>query len=92
LRIHIDQEKHSEEVVPKIHEILRGYPGNMEVSVFAGLETGEQVQIAVRRHRVSVTPELRGRLDDLLGPDSHRLLVTPPKPKQGGGEKRFRRE
>jgi DNA polymerase III subunit alpha len=92
LRIHLDQQKHSDEVVPKIHEILRGYPGNMEVSLFANLDTGEQVQIAVRKHRVSVTPELRGRLDDLLGPDSHRLLVTPPKPKQGGGEKRFRRE
>lgn len=93
LRIHIDQQKHPEEVVLKIHEILRGYPGNMEVSLMASLDSGEQVQMAVRKHRVSLTPELRGRLNDLLGPDSHRLLVTPPKPKQHtGGEKRFRRE
>jgi DNA polymerase III subunit alpha len=92
LRIHLDEQKHSEEVVPKLHEILRGYPGNMEVSVYANLESGEQVQIATKKHRIAVTPELRGRLDDLLGPDCHRLLVAPPKPKQGGAEKRFRRE
>ncbi|MFO0942745.1 MAG: DNA polymerase III subunit alpha [Pirellulales bacterium] len=93
LRIHLDQQKHSEEMVLKIHEILRGYPGSMEVSLLASLETGEQVQMSVKKHRVALTPELRGRLNDLLGPDSHRLLIAPPKPKQHtGGEKRFRRE
>lgn len=93
LRIHLDCSKCDTEVVGKLNEILRGYPGNMEVSIVASLETGEQVQMAIRKHRTSITPELRGRLNDLLGPEGHRLLVAPPKPKQStGGEKRFRRE
>ncbi len=29
-------------------------------------------------HRVEIVPELRRRLDDLLGPNSHRLISTRP--------------
>ncbi len=93
IRIHVDYEKHGDEVVAKLNEILRGYPGNMEVSLIANLEMGEQVQMTLRKHRVAISPELRGRLNDLLGPESHRLLVSPPKPKvQSGGERKFRRD
>lgn len=49
----------------KLNEILRGYPGNMEVSLIANLEMGEQVQMTLRKHRVAISPELRGRLNDL---------------------------
>ncbi|MEZ6149942.1 MAG: DNA polymerase III subunit alpha [Pirellulaceae bacterium] len=89
LRIHVDQERHAEELLGRLNEVLRGYPGNMEVLVALRLNTGDVVQMKSRRHKVEITPELRGRLDDLLGSDSHRLMISPPKPKQhsGGGRK-----
>jgi DNA polymerase-3 subunit alpha len=89
LRIHVDQDRHAEELLGRLNEVLRGYPGSMEVLVALKLNSGDVVQMKSRRHRVDITPELRGRLDDLLGSDSHRLMISPPKPKQhtGGGWK-----
>ncbi|MEM8733816.1 MAG: DNA polymerase III subunit alpha, partial [Planctomycetota bacterium] len=88
IRINLHQEKHDETMLPKLNEVLRGYPGNMEVSVALKMDTGDTVQVVSRKHRVAITPELRGRLDDLLGEDSHALLVSPPKPSAGKGGRR----
>lgn len=90
LRIHVYQDRHEEELMPRLNEVLRGYPGTMEVNVALKMATGETVQLRSKKHRVAITPELRGRLDDLLGDNSHSLLVSPPKPSSGGG-KSFRR-
>ncbi len=89
LRIHVDQDRHAEEMLARLNEVLRGYPGSMEVLVALRLNSGDIVQLKSRRHKVDITPELRGRLDDLLGTDSHRLMISPPKPKQhtGGGRR-----
>ncbi len=91
LRIHIDENKHSVELIPKLKEILRGYPGKMEVTLALRLLSGETVQMKCKKHPVEISKELRMRLDDLLGETSHRLLVAPPKmkapapPRRGGG-------
>lgn len=92
LRIQFDQEIHSEDLIPRLNEVLRGYPGNMDVLIALRLSSGDTVQLKSKKHRVTITPELRGRLDDLLGSESHRLLVNPPKPKQNGGGRRSRQE
>lgn len=92
LRINVNQQKHDVELLPRLHEVLRGYPGNMEVLVSLLMETGDTVQLRSGKHKVSITPELRGRLDDLLGAESHSLLVSPPKPKQSNGQRRSRPE
>lgn len=80
IRILLDQNQHSDQTINSIKEILRGYPGNTEVSLFVSLEAGVWVQLVSRKHKVSVTPELRGRLEELLGKEGHQVLVTPPKP------------
>jgi DNA polymerase-3 subunit alpha len=92
LKIHVDQDRHAEELLTGLHEVLRGYPGSMEVLVALKLTSGDVVQLKSKRHKVSITPELRGRLDDLLGSDSHRLMISPPKPKQHTGGRRSRGE
>jgi len=80
LRIQLEQGKHSEQAIPALKEILRGYPGSTEVTIQVGLDSGDLVQLLSRKHRVTVTPELRGRLEGLLGQDGFQVLVTPPKP------------
>jgi DNA polymerase-3 subunit alpha len=67
----------------KIHEILRGYPGNRELQFVFSLRDGSRVQLKSNRVRVDITPELRGRVDDLLGPGHLRLIMTPPSPASG---------
>lgn len=80
LRIQLNQENHDEGTVNSLKEILRGYPGTTEVLVSVSLDSGENVQLVARKHKVSITPELRGRLEDLLGEAGHQVVVTPPKP------------
>ena len=90
LRIHVDENKHSLDLIPKLQEILRGYPGKMEVTLAVRLLSGETVQMKCKKHPVEISKELRMRLDDLLGENGHRLLVAPPKmkapaaPRRGG--------
>ena len=89
--IHImyDQEKHKPELINKIREVLRGYPGPRDVLFAIRLETGETVHVKSSKQRVVISPELRARLDDLLGEDSHKLLMTKPKMKSGGNGDKY---
>jgi DNA polymerase-3 subunit alpha len=64
----------------------------MDVLVALKMKSGDLVQLKSKKHRVQITPELRGRLDDLLGSNSHRLMVSPPKPKQGQDRRRSRQQ
>ena len=91
--IHIlyDESKHKPELIKKMREILKGYPGTRDVLVAVRLGTGETVHIKSDKQKVAISPELRSRLDDLLGPDSHRLLMTKPKLKSGGANDQRRR-
>ena len=89
--IHItyDQEKHKPELINKIREVLRGYPGPRDVLFAIRLESGETVHVKSSKQRVAINPELRTRLDDLLGEDSHKLLMTKPKMKSGGNGDKY---
>ena len=91
--IHVlfDETKHKPESIRKIREILKGYPGPRDVLVAIRLESGETVHVKSDKQKVAIAPELRSRLDDLLGPDSHRLLMTKPKLKSGGSNDQRRR-
>jgi DNA polymerase III subunit alpha len=90
MRIHLHEGRHALEKVPSLHEILRGYPGKLEVQLALQLLSGETVHIKSKRHRVEVTPELRTRLDDLLGHGAVRLIMAPPNLKsQPAPQRRF---
>ncbi len=90
IRISIDEASHTSELIPKLNEVLRGYPGKMEVALDVQLTEGETVHIKVRRHRVDINPELRNRLDNLLGQGKHRLIMSPPTPKAPSTPRRAR--
>lgn len=92
VRIHLHEERHAVDALPRLHEILRGYPGKHEVQLALELLSGETVHIKTRKHRVDITPELRVRLDDLLGQESHRLIMAPPTVKSSSGGNGGRRQ
>jgi DNA polymerase-3 subunit alpha len=84
IRVHLDESNNVEEKLPMLREILRGYPGQREVLLALRLRSGEIVSIKSDKHRVEINSELRRRLDDLLGPNSHRLMANKPDLKRGG--------
>jgi len=81
--IRIDEATHGQEILPQLREVLRAYPGRCEVRLLLCLADGSRVYLNSERPRVDVTPELRGRLDNLLGERNHKLLTT----SRGGGRR-----
>jgi len=81
IQVFVDGNQHAEESFTKLRDILRGYPGPREVMVALRLEEGEIIHIRSGKHRVDINQELRTRLDDLLGNQSHKLIVNKPKMK-----------
>lgn len=78
LRIRLDEQEHDKQTLTRLREILRGYPGKQEMLFSMQLNEGEIVHMRSGKYRVDVTPELRGRLDDLLGVGHYKLLMSRP--------------
>jgi DNA polymerase-3 subunit alpha len=74
--IRIDAQRHGERGLEGLYEILRGYPGKCEVQLAISLEDGNRVLCACDKLRVTIHPEMRTRVDDLLGPGNVRLLAA----------------
>jgi DNA polymerase III subunit alpha len=66
------------EQLERLHEIVRGYPGNCSLQILLNLEDGNQARLTSGNLRVSVDPQMRDRLDDLLGPGQYRLITSKP--------------
>jgi DNA polymerase-3 subunit alpha len=64
----------------QLREIVRGYPGECELQLMLQLDDGTRVFLKSNALRVELNPEMRGRIDDLLGPGNIRLLTAPPTP------------
>lgn len=80
----VDQRNMDTGTLKKVHEIVRGYPGDREFHLILSLDDGSRVQMKSQRLRVEITPELRHRMDDLLGPGHVRTITTPPQTSPGG--------
>jgi DNA polymerase III subunit alpha len=89
MQVFMNVQEHREETFQRLREILRGYPGARDVMIALKMEDGEVVHIRSGKHRVDIQPELRARLDDLLGSGGHKLIVNKPKLK-AAPEKNFR--
>ncbi|HND51395.1 MAG TPA: DNA polymerase III subunit alpha [Pirellulaceae bacterium] len=92
LMVRIDETKHGAEMLPKVREIVRGYPGSRDFELMLQLRDGHRVRLKSNRIRLDITAELQQRLEDLLGPGNFRRITTPPKPNQNpsGGRGNFR--
>ncbi|MCC9601987.1 DNA polymerase III subunit alpha [Stieleria sp. JC731] len=78
MRIRLDEEKHEAQTLKLLREILRGYPGNQELLFSMRLIEGETVHLKSSM-KVHVTPEMRTRVDDLLGSGCYRLMMSKPR-------------
>ena len=79
IRIRLDEAEHDEKTVSNVREIVRGYPGNKDLLLAMQLCEGETVHFKADKFRVDITPQLRERLDDLLGTGHYKLLMIKPK-------------
>ena len=74
---------HGLRAVEQLYEILRGYPGKGELKLSIWLADGRRVQSDCKM-RVEINGEMRGRVEELLGPGNLRLLPAPHVAKSGG--------
>ena len=83
LAVRVDEARHGIDILAPLHEIVRGYPGNKTLRLHLALEDGSMAQFESGK-RVDLVPELRRRLDELLGSGSVLPIGSPPKPTSGG--------
>ena len=78
IRIRFDEAEHDRQTLSGVREIVRGYPGHQELLFTMCLRHGETVHLKSEQCRVEITPELRNRLDDLLGGGNYKLMMSRP--------------
>ncbi|MCA9139510.1 MAG: hypothetical protein KDB00_22205, partial [Planctomycetales bacterium] len=79
MRIRLDEAVHDGQTISRLREIVRGYPGNQELLFSMQLCEGEVVHLKADKYKVQVTPEMRTRIDDLLGSGNYRLMMSKPR-------------
>ena len=90
VKIRVSETEHGSAGLDKLHEILRGYPGNGELQLVVFLEDGTRVPMSCKRMRLDINNEMRSRVEELLGPGNFKLLPTPPKKNGANGRSRRR--
>jgi DNA polymerase-3 subunit alpha len=78
--IRLDERRHEPKMVDRLYEIVRAYPGNCELQLVLSLADGGRVPIKCDGLRVELHPEMRSRVEQLLGAGSLRPIAAPPKP------------
>ncbi len=79
--LRLREDVHGVKGLEQLYEVLRGYPGTCPLQLVIGLADGTHVKCPCERLRVEITPEMRGRVEELLGAENVRLVASP----QGNG-------
>jgi DNA polymerase-3 subunit alpha len=75
--VQVNENRHGERALEQLREILRGYPGDKALKLELVLLDGWRVELSCDSHRILLDPELRRRIDELLGPGHFRLIMEP---------------
>jgi len=78
VRIRLIENDHGPDKLEQLHEILRGYPGQCSLELTICLADGARVACKCDKLRLSIDPEMRRRVDQLLGAGNLRLLTAQP--------------
>ncbi|TWT90829.1 DNA polymerase III subunit alpha [Pseudobythopirellula maris] len=76
--ISVQEEGHGEERLKMLREIVGGYPGDKSMKLRLDLADGGRVQLDCSK-KVELNPELRQRVEDLLGPGHFHLIGGAPR-------------
>jgi DNA polymerase-3 subunit alpha len=91
--IRVREDAQGEDTLSKLREIVRGYPGPKTLRLLLALADGGSVTIDCAKCGVALDPELRRRVDELLGAGNFKLVAagarsaTPP-PAAANGRRR----
>jgi len=72
--IRVREGTHGMEALEKLREIVRGYPGKKPLKLRLDLADGGSVTLDCTTSGVTIDPELRRRVDDLLGAGNFKLM------------------
>jgi DNA polymerase-3 subunit alpha len=89
IKVRLSETEHGPKGLEILHEILRGYPGACELLLVIDLVDGRRVRMTPSKMRVDVNPEMRSRVDQLLGAGNVQLIAA--KLTNGGSNGRSRR-
>ncbi|QDS97304.1 DNA polymerase III subunit alpha [Adhaeretor mobilis] len=85
--IRVEEEKHGEQALKQLREILRGYPGRKKLKLRLDLARGGHLWLDSQWQGVDLTSECRDRVDGLLGPGNLQLQTARPQPSQRNGNR-----
>ena len=74
--IRVNELEHGTEMLPKLHEVLRAYPGDCQLRLYLLLADGTGVCLQSDVMQIDVAPEMRQRVDELLGTGNFKLLTS----------------
>jgi DNA polymerase III subunit alpha len=77
--VRVREDTHGVDALTKLREIVRGYPGNKPLKLHLVLADGGCVAMDCSSNGVTIDPELRRRVDDLLGAGNFKPIPSPPK-------------
>ena len=77
IRIRVVEEAHGLKKLEMLHEILRGYRGDVQFFelLLMPWPTGERSPAVATTFRIANTPEMRSRVEDLLGAENIKLIT-----------------
>lgn len=78
--LEIKQKQSSDDVMQRVYEILRGYPGDRDVKLHVELEDGTLVKMDSHKLKVRLNDEMKRRLCEMLGDQHVKNLTEAPKP------------
>jgi DNA polymerase-3 subunit alpha len=88
ISVRVREDEHGIDALEKLREIVRGYPGTKPLKIHLSLADGGTITMDCPNHSVAVDPELRRRIEDLLGAANFKFIPggqrTAPPPQQNG--------
>jgi DNA polymerase-3 subunit alpha len=78
IRVRLYEETHGVKKLEMLYEILRGYPGECQFELMLCLADGRRLSCRCDNFRVANNPEMKNRVEELLGADNIRLITKSP--------------
>ncbi len=88
VEVRLDDGPRAVEQIERLYEIARFYPGNCTLQILVALGDGNHVRLTSQKLKIKVDPELRERMESLLGPGRFHLLTSRPRPSANNGQPR----